>query len=53
MVLANEANEAEAPDTVEEGRREREKRGGMSSLFSSFSHTFLHITTYHYIYLMQ
>ena len=52
MVLANEANEAEAPDTEEEGRRER-KRGGMPSLFSSSLHTFLYITTHHYIYLMR
>ena len=52
MVLANEANEAEAPDTEEEGRKER-KRGGMPSLFSSSLHTFLYITTHHYIYLMR
>ena len=52
MVLANEANEAEAPDAEEEGRKER-KRGGMPSLFSSSLHTFLYITSYHYIYLMR
>ena len=47
MVLANEANEAEAPDTVEEGRRERKKRRDVISLLLILPY----ILTYNYISL--